>query len=170
MLIEYSKAKQPGPVGTEFVIVIPPSNEEMMNFGFRAGASLTPSGDNFTVWRYRVTEYHKGAAVLEPINEKDNPRHVAPIKWAWRYGRLVPIPPAELLPLMDESWRGSESDLGPDGETKSDQAYHVIATLASEPECFYHEEVQRALDYFSDDGFDPNFLPFLRPSQIRGDS
>jgi hypothetical protein len=62
--------------------------------------------------------------------------------------------------LLDET----KPPVGPDGETKSDQAYQVIGTLASVGDCFDDPEVQRALDYFCEDGFDPDFLPFRIPS------
>lgn len=69
---------------------------------------------------------------------------------------------------------GGGPEVGQYGETKSDQAYQVIGTLASVANCFDDPEVQRALDYFSEDRFDPKFLPFKRPSQIeepqRGDT
>jgi len=60
----------------------------------------------------------------------------------------------------------SAEAVGQYGETKSDQAYQVIGTLASVANCFEDPEVQRALDYFSGDGFDPKFLPFKRPRPI----
>lgn len=47
-----------------------------------------------------------------------------------------------------------------DGFTKSEQAYQVIGVLATIANCFEHPEVTRALDYFSSDRFDPEFLPF----------
>ena len=46
------------------------------------------------------------------------------------------------------------------GETKSEQAYQVIGSLATIANRFEHPEVIRALDYFSSDEFDPEFLPF----------
>ena len=61
---------------------------------------------------------------------------------------------------------GTGEPVGQYGETKSEQAYQVIGTLATVGECFEDPEVQRALDYFSSDKFDPNFLPFKRPSSI----
>jgi hypothetical protein len=91
------------PIGSEFVFVNPPSNWNFMNGG--GYLTTAKSGSNFTVWRYLVTAHNEGREVLEPVNEPDNPRYVAPVVWAVRYGRLVPIPPDDLLPLLDDSWK-----------------------------------------------------------------
>lgn len=92
------------PVGGEFAYAYPPSNGGFRNDGFAAGATTAPHGEHFTVWRYRVTAHNEGRMVLEPIDEPGNPRYIAPKEWALRHGRLVPIPPDELLPFMDPSW------------------------------------------------------------------
>lgn len=87
-------------IGEEITLVYPPANWAS------DGRCLTTakSGMNFTVWRYRVTGHNQGREVIEPVDAPDNPRYVEPEIWAPRYGRLTPIPPAELLPLMDDSW------------------------------------------------------------------
>jgi hypothetical protein len=46
-------------------------------------------------------------------------------------------------------------------ETKSAQAYQVIGALSTHFDAFEHPDVQRALDYFSSDGYDPEFLPWV---------
>lgn len=61
---------------------------------------------------------------------------------------------------LKQAEAGQLEKTGQYGETKSDQAYQVIGTLASLANCFEHPEVIRALDYFSSDHFDPEFLPF----------
>ncbi|AWC24965.1 hypothetical protein CO731_04458 [Aminobacter sp. MSH1] len=45
-------------------------------------------------------------------------------------------------------------------EAKSGQAYQVIGWLLSECGLFETAEGQRALDYFSEDAFDDDFLPW----------
>lgn len=45
--------------------------------------------------------------------------------------------------------------------TKSDQAYQVIGALSHHFDAFEHPDVQRALDYFSNDEYDPEFLPWV---------
>lgn len=91
------------PVGSEMVMVYPPSNWNFMNGG--GSVTTAPSGSNFTVWRYHVVAHNEGREVLEPVMDEDNPRYVAPVVWAMRYGRLTPIPPDDILPLMDDSWK-----------------------------------------------------------------
>ncbi len=68
---------------------------------------------------------------------------------------------ARIAELEDALGRLGEMEKpGKYGETKSEQAYQVIAYLAGLANCFEHPEIIRALDYFSSDLFDPEFLPF----------
>lgn len=60
--------------------------------------------------------------------------------------------------------------VAPNSETKRreqeimGQAYQVIGAIASEAGLFDHPDVQRALDYFSENRYRKDFLPFsLRP-------
>jgi len=60
--------------------------------------------------------------------------------------------------------------VAPNSETKRreqeimGQAYQVIGPIASEASLFDHPDVQRALDYFSENRYSEEFLPFsLRP-------
>jgi hypothetical protein len=54
-----------------------------------------------------------------------------------------------------------------DLETKSGQAYQVIGNLLSECGLFESPEGQRALDYFSQDGYDDDFLPWPRDGKLK---
>lgn len=47
-------------------------------------------------------------------------------------------------------------------EAKSAQAYQVIGSLLSQCGLFESEEGTRALDYFSQDDYDDDFLPWPR--------
>jgi len=50
------------------------------------------------------------------------------------------------------------------GQEIMGQAYQVIGAIASEAGLFDHPDVQRALDYFSENRYREDFLPFsLRP-------
>ncbi|MER8913742.1 hypothetical protein NKI32_07870 [Mesorhizobium sp. M0761] len=49
-----------------------------------------------------------------------------------------------------------------DLETKSGQAYQIIGNLLWRCGLHESEEGTRALDYFSQDGFDDDFLPWPR--------
>ena len=56
------------------------------------------------------------------------------------------------------------SEINRRGQEIMGQAYQVIGAIASEAGLFEHPDVQSALDYFSENRYREDFLPFsLRP-------
>lgn len=77
------------PIGTEFDLGFPPSPHEGRQY--------------FRIIRYKVVGYGTPTTeTIEPVRISDFPVK----EWVYWFGQFRPVPPLEILPLLDNDWTG----------------------------------------------------------------